>query len=198
MIEKYIDILNNLIMKMGLSEELSTGIAETTAAISLVILSFAIFFLIKFILKLTVYKIIQLSTNKFDDLLVKNKVIGRICLLIPALIIGAWLPDVLPSFPGGEQALMTWLRENLKYPQQAMKEHATGRVLVNFVINTDGSIDEVKILRSVHPVLNEEAMRVIKEMPKWQPGMKDGKVVRVRFTMPITFSLNMNPPQMGN
>ena len=107
-------------------------------------------------------------------------------------------PDVLPSFPGGEQALMTWLRENLKYPQQAMKEHATGRVLVNFVINTDGSIDEVKILRSVHPVLNEEAMRVIKEMPKWQPGMKDGKVVRVRFTMPITFSLNMNPPQMGN
>jgi TonB family protein len=79
-----------------------------------------------------------------------------------------------------------------------MKEHATGRVLVNFVINTDGSIDEVKILRSVHPVLNEEAMRVIKEMPKWQPGMKDGKVVRVRFTMPITFSLNMNPPQMGN
>ena len=99
MIEKYIDILTNFGIKLGFNEGLSIGMAETTATISLVILSFAIFFLIKFILKLTVYKIIQLSTNKFDDLLVKNKVIGRICLLIPALIIGAWLPDVLPSFP---------------------------------------------------------------------------------------------------
>jgi miniconductance mechanosensitive channel len=99
MIEKYLYILKNLNIKMGFSEGLSIGIAETTAVISLVILSFAIFFLVKFILKLTVYKAIQLSTSKYDDLLVKNKVIGRICLLIPALIVGAWLPDVLPSFP---------------------------------------------------------------------------------------------------
>lgn len=106
MIEKYIHILKNLNLKMGLNEGLSAGIAETIATISLVILSFVIFFLIKFILKKTVYKIIQLSTNKYDDLLIKNKVIGRICLLIPALIIGAWLPDVLPSFPNTAAILM--------------------------------------------------------------------------------------------
>ena len=106
MIEKYIEILRNLILKMGISEGFSTGFAETTATISLVIVAFAIFFLIKFILKKTVYKIIQLSTNKYDDLLIKNKVIGRICLLIPALIIGAWLPIVLPSFPDTAAILM--------------------------------------------------------------------------------------------
>ena len=110
MIEKYIDILKNLMTKMGLSEELSIGMAETTATLSLVILSFAIFFLVKFILKLTVYKVIQLSTTKYDDLLIKNKVIGRICLLIPALIIGAWLPDVLPSFPETAAFLMKMVR----------------------------------------------------------------------------------------
>ena len=106
MIEKYIEILRNLILKMGISESFSTGIAETTATISLVIVAFVIFFLVKFILKKTVYKIIQLSTNKYDDLLIKNKVIGRICLLIPALIIGAWLPNVLPSFPDTAAILM--------------------------------------------------------------------------------------------
>ena len=110
MIEKYLDILKNLMTKMGLSEELSIGMAETTATLSLVILSFAIFFLVKFILKLTVYKVIQLSTTKYDDLLIKNKVIGRICLLIPALIIGAWLPDVLPSFPETAAFLMKMVR----------------------------------------------------------------------------------------
>ena len=110
MIEKYLDILKSLMIKMGLSEEFSIGMAETTATLSLVILSFAIFFLIKFILKLTVYKVIQLSTTKYDDLLIKNKVIGRICLLIPALIIGAWLPDVLPSFPEIATFLMKMVR----------------------------------------------------------------------------------------
>ena len=106
MIEKYIEILRNLILKMGISEGFSNGFAETTATISLVIVAFVIFFLVKFILKKTVYKIIQHSTNKYDDLLIKNKVIGRICLLIPALIIGAWLPNVLPSFPDTAAILM--------------------------------------------------------------------------------------------
>ena len=110
MIGEYIEILKNLNLKMGLDEGLAIGIAETTATLSLVILSFAIFFLVKFILKLTVYKVIQLSTTKYDDLLIKNKVIGRICLLIPALIIGAWLPDVLPSFPETAAFLMKMVR----------------------------------------------------------------------------------------
>jgi len=106
MIEKYIEILKNLNLKMGLNMEASTAIAETISTLSLVILSMGIFFLIKFILKKTIYKIIQLSTNKYDDLLLKNKVIGRMCLLIPALIIGALLDNVLPDFPETATFLM--------------------------------------------------------------------------------------------
>ena len=106
MIEKYIEILKNLNLKMGLNVELSTAIAETISTLSLVILSMGIFLLIKFILKKTIYKIIQLSTNKYDDLLLKNKVIGRICLLIPALIIGALLDNALPDFPETAMFLM--------------------------------------------------------------------------------------------
>ncbi len=99
MILKYIEILTNLNLKMGLNESLSIGLAETVSTLSLLLLGFGIFFLVKFILKKTVYKIIQRTTTKYDDLLIKNKVIGRICLLIPALLIGALLPDVLPDFP---------------------------------------------------------------------------------------------------
>ena len=99
MIEKYIAILKSFNLKMGLDENLSAIIAESISTLSLLFLSIGIFFLIKFILKKTVYKIIQLSTNKYDDLLIKNKVIGRMCLLIPALITGALLNSVLPDFP---------------------------------------------------------------------------------------------------
>ena len=106
MIDKYIEILKNLNLKMGLNVELSAAIAETISTLSLVILSMGIFFLIKFILKKTIYKIIQLSTNKYDDLLLKNKVIGRICLLIPTLIIGALLDNALPDFPETAMFLM--------------------------------------------------------------------------------------------
>ena len=99
MIEKYLEILKRLNLRIGLSEGLAIGIAETVATLSLLLVSIGLFFLIKFILKKTVYKIISRSTNQYDDLLIKNKVIGRICLLIPALITVAWLPDVLPDFP---------------------------------------------------------------------------------------------------
>lgn len=99
MIEKYISILKSFGLKMRLGDSLSAIIAESISTLSLLIFSFGIFFLIKFILKKTVYKIIQLSTNKYDDLLIKNKVIGRMCLLIPALITGALLSRVLPDFP---------------------------------------------------------------------------------------------------
>ena len=106
MIEKYIEILKDLNLRMGLSESLSAGIAETVATLSLLIVSVGIFFLVKFIIKKSVYKIIQLSTNKYDDLLIKNKVIGRICLLIPALIMATLLPSVLPDFPDAAASMM--------------------------------------------------------------------------------------------
>ncbi len=99
MIEKYIAIQKNFTLKMGLDESLSAIIAESISTLTLLVFSLGIFFLIKFILKKTIYKIIQLSTNKYDDLLIKNKVIGRMCMLIPALIIGALLNNTLPDFP---------------------------------------------------------------------------------------------------
>ena len=106
MIEKYIEILKNLNLKMGLNVGLSAAIAETIAALTLIVFNICIFFLIKYILKRTVYKIIQLSTNKYDDLLLKNKVIGRMCLLIPALITGMLIDNVLPDFPETAALLM--------------------------------------------------------------------------------------------
>ena len=106
MIEKYLEILKSLNLRMGLSQSLSTSIAETVAALSVVIVSIIIYFIIKFIIKKTVYRIIQLSTNKYDDLLIKNKVIGRICLLIPALITGALVDNALPHFPETAAFLM--------------------------------------------------------------------------------------------
>ena len=99
MIEKYITILKNFTLKMGLDFNLSAIIAESISTLTLLVFSLGVFFLIKFILKKTVYKIIQLSTNKYDDLLIKNKVIGRMCMLIPALITGALLSQALPDFP---------------------------------------------------------------------------------------------------
>ena len=99
MIKAYLEILKRLNLRIGLSEGMATGIAETVATLSLLLLSIGLFFLIKFILKKTVYKVIKRTTNQYDDLLIKNKVIGRICLLIPALLTAALLPKVLPDFP---------------------------------------------------------------------------------------------------
>ena len=110
MIEQYITILKNLNLKMGISAEVATVFAEAIATLSLLLISIGVFFLIKFILKKTVYKLIQRSTNKYDDLLIKNKVIGRICLLIPALICGSLLPQVLPDYPDTVESLMKFIK----------------------------------------------------------------------------------------
>lgn len=95
--------------------------------------------------------------------------------------------DENPTFPGGDSAMMEFLRKNLKYPKKAIKNNIQGRILMSFVVAKDGSITNVKIQKEAHPLLNKEAMRIVKKMPKWKPGKKNGKVVRVRFTLPITF-----------
>ena len=99
MIAKYIEILKNLCLSIGLEERVAIGVAEITAALTLLILAIGIYFLVQFILKKVIYRFIRITTRKFDNILVKNKVIGRVCLLIPALVLGAWLPQVLPDFP---------------------------------------------------------------------------------------------------
>ena len=100
------------------------------------------------------------------------------------------MPDQLPEFPGGIQAMMKYLSTNIKYPVEAQKKGISGRVIVQFVIMEDGTLDQAKVIRGVDPLLDEEALRVVKSMPKWKPGMDRGEAVKVRFTAPIMFNLS--------
>lgn len=97
--------------------------------------------------------------------------------------------EVMPEFPGGNKAMMSYLAENIKYPKEAENAGMQGRVIVQFVVDTDGSIEDAKVVRAVDPLLDKEAIRVINAMPKWKPGMQDGKEVRVKYTVPIAFRL---------
>ena len=98
--------------------------------------------------------------------------------------------EVMPQFPGGQIAMLKYIMENIKYPEQAMKEGIQGRVTVRFIVEKDGSISNVKPVLSVHPLLDKEAVRVVESMPKWSPGKQNGKPVRVRFNVPVMFKLN--------
>lgn len=97
--------------------------------------------------------------------------------------------EVMPVFPGGMSALMKYLGENIKYPEEAKKKNMQGRVYVAFIVNQDGSISDTRIIRGASPLLDAEALRVIGSMPKWKPGMQKGKAVRVQYSVPVVFSL---------
>ena len=97
--------------------------------------------------------------------------------------------EQMPMYPGGDAALMGYLRDNIHYPTVAAENGVQGRVTVGFVVERDGSITDVKVLRSVDPSLDREAMRVVKSMPRWTPGKQNGSAVRVKFQVPVTFRL---------
>lgn len=97
--------------------------------------------------------------------------------------------DNMPSYPGGRAAMMAFLSSNMNYPATAKENNVQGRVIIGFVVEKDGSISEVKVLRSVDPALDQEALRLVNAMPKWKPGTLDGKPVRVRYSVPFTFRL---------
>lgn len=97
--------------------------------------------------------------------------------------------EVMPQFPGGQVELFNFLSDNVKYPADAEKKKIEGRVIATFVVDKDGSITDAEIVRSVYPSLDAEALRVINAMPKWIPGKQSGKTVRVKYTVPLTFSL---------
>lgn len=97
--------------------------------------------------------------------------------------------EEMPSFPGGDEAMMTWIAQHVKYPEQAVKNKIMGMVLVNFVVDKTGKVGSVKIVRSVDPLLDEEAKRVISELPDFKPGSQRGKNVDVQMTIPVKFSL---------
>lgn len=98
--------------------------------------------------------------------------------------------EQMPSFPGGISGLRTYLNQNIRYPAEAQENCVQGRVVVSFVVEKDGHISDVTVLRSVDPSLDKEAIRVVRNMPRWTPGKQEGEPVRVRYNVPVSFRLN--------
>ena len=96
----------------------------------------------------------------------------------------------MPEFPGRIAECMKFIKKNMQYPEEAKKEGIEGQVICQFTVTKDGSIEDIIIVRSVHKLLDQEAIRIIKSMPKWIPGKnKNGEVENSKFTLPITFKL---------
>jgi protein TonB len=95
----------------------------------------------------------------------------------------------MPQFPGGEAALMKYLKSHINYPPKAAKNNIEGNVIVQFVVKKDGSIGEVKVVHSLEKDLDKEAVRVVKSLPKFTPGRHDGQAVSVWYTLPVSFKL---------
>ena len=95
----------------------------------------------------------------------------------------------MPEYPGGIQALFEYLSQNVKYPADAENQKVEGRVIATFIVETDGTINNVEVVKPVFPSLDAEASRVLSGMPKWTPGKQSGKEVRVKYTVPINFNL---------
>ncbi len=95
--------------------------------------------------------------------------------------------SVQPEFPGGVAEMYKWLSENIKHPDNVGEAIIKGKIIVSFVIDKDGSVCDAKIIRGLYPPFDQEIIRVIKSMPKWRPGLLDGRPVKVEYTLPITF-----------
>ena len=123
--------------------------------------------------------IVQKETEQKSDLPQKNEREEKIFDVV----------EQPPHFPGGSQAMMDYLSKNVKYPKVAEQLAIQGRVIMAFVVEEDGSITNVKVVRGVHPSLDKEAIRVVEAMPKWIPGKQNGQYVRVKYNLPVTFKL---------
>lgn len=97
--------------------------------------------------------------------------------------------EVMPEFPGGTKALLDSIAKNLKYPPKAINSRTEGRVILQFVIDKQGKVTDVQVMRGVTPELDQAAIDVVRSLPDWKPGMQDGKPVNVKYTMPIVFKL---------
>ena len=106
--------------------------------------------------------------------------------------------EQMPEFPGGQKALLKFLENNVRYPAVAFANKIQGRTIVSFVVEPDGSVDNVEVAKSSSSVLDEEAVRVVKKFPKWKPGMIDGKPVRVKYCVPVNFKLQEVKEERNN
>lgn len=102
-------------------------------------------------------------------------------------VTSATLYETSPRFPGGDEALLDFIKSNMRYPQIAKEKRIEGRVVVSFYVETDGSLTNLCITKSVDSLLNEEALRIVKKMPKWEPGQLGDQIVRMKCFLPITF-----------
>ncbi len=126
---------------------------------------------------------------KRKDVFEKDKFIEGVCYDSLGSVVEYFPYEKMPQYPGGDQMLFRYLSQNVRYPVEAQKYGIQGRVIVQFIVDRDGSIDDIEVVRSIDPSLDYEAKRVIKNMPLWEPGIQDGEKVRVKYTMPVNFRL---------
>ena len=116
----------------------------------------------------------------------------------PAVAAPSSALDQMPEFPGGMEALNTYLRNNIRYPQEAQKAGIQGRVIIQFIVSKDGNITDAEVVESVDPQLDAEGLRLIKNMPRWKPGMRKGQAIRVKQTLPIRFAFTKTSDKPEN
>lgn len=104
--------------------------------------------------------------------------------------------EVLPKFPGGESAMIQWLIQHIVYPEEAFKNNIQGYVIVKFVVKADGSVSDAEVVKKVDPLLDAEALRVVRQMPNFEPGTVDGKPVSVYYNLPVSFKLQSSPKEV--
>jgi protein TonB len=123
--------------------------------------------------------------DKYED----DKLIEGKCMTVEGKERSHYDYEKMPEFPGGINKLRQYLSKEIKYPKNANRAGIEGRVLVGFVVNENGTISDIKIIEKVFNELDEEAMRVVRKMPKWEPGMEDGEAEKFSFNLPIQFKL---------
>lgn len=129
------------------------------------------------------------GTNDINKQVVRDMVVAEEPKPVEEKTYTMAMVEQKPEFPGGEAAMYSWLGSHISYPAQASEEGVQGRVVVQFDISKTGAIENVKVVRGRHPALDKEAMRLVKAMPKWQPGRNNGQPVKVTYTLPVTFKL---------
>lgn len=129
------------------------------------------------------------GTNDLNKQSIREQVVQEAPVVEEEKVYTMAMVEQKPSFPGGDAAMYKWLGEHINYPAQASEEGVQGRVVVMFDVDKTGQIVNVKIARGRHPALDKEAMRLVKSMPKWQPGRNNGQPVKVTYTLPVTFKL---------
>jgi len=130
------------------------------------------------------------GTLKRQDKYLNGKLITGKCFSVDGKEVDFFPYENMPEYPGGEKALLEYISRNVHYPFEAMKSGIQGKVLVRFVVQKNGETSRAEIVKSVSPELDNEAVRVVKTLAKWKPGMQDGEPVSVWYTLPISFKLN--------